>query len=80
MFTSGNCLFGSVNLTKNADLDKYSNIVVMVSDSIFVENILYLTVANVKTLFFFGLGISSSVHIDNKGKNILILGKGPTKD
>ena len=22
-FTSGNCLFGSVKLTKNADLDKY---------------------------------------------------------
>ena len=23
--------------------------------------------------------MSSSVHIDNKGKNILILGKGPTQ-
>ena len=27
----------------------------------------------------FGVDISSSVHIDNKKKDILILGKGPTQ-
>ena len=26
-----------------------------------------------------GAGINSSIHIDNKGKDILILGKGPTQ-
>ena len=27
----------------------------------------------------FGVDMSSSVHVDNKGKEILILGKGPTQ-
>ena len=32
-----------------------------------------------KNVLIFGLDISSSVHIENTGKDILILGKGPTK-
>ena len=32
-----------------------------------------------KNVIIFGADMSSSVHIDNKGKDILILGKGPTK-
>ena len=32
-----------------------------------------------KTVTIFGVGMSSSVHIDNKGKDILIPGKGPTQ-
>ena len=31
-----------------------------------------------KTVNIFGVDMSSSVHIDNKGKDILIPGKGPT--
>ena len=27
----------------------------------------------------FGIDMSSSVHVDNKGKDILIIGKGPTQ-
>ena len=30
-------------------------------------------------MIIFGIDISSSLHIDNKGKDILILGKGPTQ-
>ena len=30
-------------------------------------------------MFFFGVDNSSSVHIDNKKKEILVLGKGPTQ-
>ena len=32
-----------------------------------------------KNVIIFGADMSSSVHIDNKGEDILILGKGPTK-
>ena len=42
----------------------------MVLDLILVESIFYL---------IFGVDMSSSVHIDNKGKDILILRKGPTQ-
>ena len=32
-----------------------------------------------KTVIIFGVDMSSFVHIDIKGKDILILGKGPTQ-
>ena len=32
-----------------------------------------------KNVIIFGAEMSSSVHIDNKGKDILILGEGPTQ-
>ena len=32
-----------------------------------------------KNIITFGVDMSSSVHIDNKGKDILILHKGPTQ-
>ena len=47
---------------------------VMVLDSMLLENTLYLL-----NVIIFGVGMSSSVNIDNKGKDILILGKGPTQ-
>ena len=33
-----------------------------------------------KNAIIFGVGMSSSPHTDNTKKDILILGKGPTKD
>ena len=32
-----------------------------------------------KNVFIFGADMSSSMHVDNKGKNILIPGEGPTQ-
>ena len=32
-----------------------------------------------KNAIIFGAGMSSSVYVDNKGKDILIFGEGPTK-
>ena len=69
---------GAVTLTKNADIDKYR----YSSYSIgfdrrsgfpfpgggFGQNVL-----------IFGVDMSSSAHIDNKKKDILVLGKGPTQ-
>ena len=73
-----NCYFGAVSITKNADIDKnkYSGYgigfdrtgVYLLPDGSFGRNVV-----------IFGVDMSSSVHVDNKGKDILILGKGPTQ-
>ena len=73
-----NCLFGAVSITKNADIDKnkYSGYgigfdrtgIYLLPDGSFGRNVV-----------IFGVDMSSSVHVDNKGKDILILGKGPTQ-
>ena len=77
-FTLNNCLFGSVKLTKNTGLDKYkysgksigfdSRSEVLFTDGSFGKNAIIL-----------GVDLSSSMHIDNKNKNTLILGEGPTQ-
>ena len=73
-----NCLFGAVRLTKNADIDKYkclgydtgfdSRETFLFPDGSFAQNVI-----------IFGADMSSSVHIDNKTKDILVLGEGPTQ-
>ena len=49
------CLFGEVTLTKNADIDKYGLISISFPCDGFGRNVL-----------IFGVGMSSSHHIDNK--------------
>ena len=76
--TLGNCLFGSVKLTINADVDKYkysgygigfdSRSEFLLTDGSMRNNVI-----------IFGSDISSSVQIYNKGKSFLILGEGPTQ-
>ena len=74
-FTLVNCLFGSVKLTKNADLDKYKYTGYAIGfDSRL--NFLFTDGRNGKNVIIFGSDTSSSVHIDSKGKYILILGEG----
>ena len=72
-----NCLFGSVKLTKNADINKYGysgyGIGFHRKGSYSVVN---ETDRNVK---IFGAYMSSSTKIDNIKKDILILGRGPTQ-
>ena len=77
-FTLKDCLFGAVKLTKNTDPDKFkcsgygigldSRSEFSLSDGSMGKNVV-----------IFGADMSSSVHIDNKAKYILILDKGPTK-
>ena len=50
-----------------------------VQDFILVKNFHLQMEAWGKMLLFFGTDMSSFVHIDNKNKDILILGKGPTQ-
>ena len=71
------CLFGAVTLTKNADIEKYKysgygigfdRSSVSFTSGGFGQNVL-----------MFGADMSTSIHIDNKKKNILVLGRGPTQ-
>ena len=76
--TLENCLFGAVKLTKNADIDKYGYSGYGIGfdrrssfsfpGGGFGQNII-----------IFGVDMSSSTKIDNRKKDILILGKGPTQ-
>ena len=73
-----NCLFDAVTLTNNSNTDKYGYSGYGIGfdrrssfsfpGSGFGQNVL-----------IFGVDISFSAHIDNKKKDILVLGKGPTQ-
>ena len=77
-FTLGNCCFGSVKLTKNADLDKYKCTGYGIGfDS--RSQFLFTDGSYGKNVIIFGADMSSSVHVDNKRKDILVLGEGPTQ-
>ena len=77
--TLENCLFGTVILTKNSNIDKYGYSGYGIGfdrrgsfsfpGGGFGQNVL-----------IFGADMSSSVHVDNKKKDILVIAKGPTKD
>ena len=73
-FTLKVCLFGSVKLTENADPDKYKNLAATAQDLILVQNF-HLQMDAWKN----GADMSSSWHIDNKNKDILILSDGSTQ-
>ena len=78
-FTLKNCLFGSVKLNKNADPDKYKYSGYNIgfdsrSEFSFTDESLG------KSVIIFGADVNSSVHIDNKNKDILILCGGPTQE
>ena len=75
--TLKNCLFGAVTLTKYADIDKYGYSGYEIgfdrrSSFSFPE------VGFGQNVIHFGADRSSSAHIDNKKKDILVLRKGPT--
>ena len=76
--TIKNCLFGAFTLTKNTDIDKYRYSGYGIGfdrrssfsfpGGGFGQNII-----------IFGADMNLSSHVDNKKKDILILGKGPTQ-
>ena len=77
-FTLGGCLFGGVKLTKNADPDKYSYSGYGIGFDTGGEYSLSDSSVG-KNAIILGFDMSSSVHIHNKGKDILFLGEGPTQ-
>ena len=71
-----NCLFGAVKLTKHIDVDQYKYFGYVIGfDRKGSYSIGYEVGRNV---IIFEVDMSSSPHIDNEKKDILILGKGPT--
>ena len=76
--TIKNCFFGAVTLTKNADIEKYKysgygigfdrRSSFSFTGGGFGQNVL-----------IFGADMSTSIHIGNKKKDILVLGRGPTQ-
>ena len=72
-----NCLLGAVSITKNADINKYKYSGYGIGfDRSSVYSVGYGLGRNV---IIFGVDMQISAHVDNKGKDILILGKGPTQ-
>ena len=76
--TLNDCLFGSAKLTKNADPDKYNY---SGYDTGFDSRseFSFTDEGMGKNVIIFGADMSLSVHIDNKNKDTLILGEGPTQ-
>ena len=73
-----NCLFGAATLTKNADFVKYG----YSGYGIGFDRISSFSFPGGgfgQNLLIFGVDMSFSAHIDNKKKDILVLGKGPTQ-
>ena len=75
-----NCLFGYVKLIKNADPEKYkyTNIAALARDS--CSRIFVSRETLWKKCYYLWADMSSLLHIDIKGKDILILGEGPTQE
>ena len=77
-FTLNDCFCESVKLTKNADPDKYE----YSSYDIGFDSRLEFSLTDGsagQNVAIFEVDMSSSVHIDSKNKDILILVKGPTQ-
>ena len=76
--TLANALFGTFKLIKNADISKYKyfGYGIVFDGKGFHSQPSGGTGRNV---IIFGADMNSSVHVDNKKKDILILGKGPTQ-
>ena len=76
--TMKNCLFGAVTLTKNADIKKYKYLGYAIGFD--RRSRFSLTGGGFgQNVLIFGADMSNSIHIDNKGKDILVLGRELTQ-
>ena len=76
--TLKNCLFGAVTLTKKQILISMGTVVMeldLIGDKVFS----FPSGGFGQNILIFWADMSSSAHIDNKKKGILVLGKGPTQ-
>ena len=76
--TVQNALFGAVSLTKNASVNKYK----YSGYGIAIDRTSIFSIpggGDGQNVITFGVYMNSSIHVGNKGKDILILGKGPTQ-
>ena len=77
--TIKSCLFGVVTLTKNIDIEKYrySGYGIGFDRR---SSFSFPSGGFGQYVLIFGADMSSSIHIDNKKKEILVLGRGPTQE
>ena len=71
-------MFGNVKIIKNVDPDKYS----YAGYGTEFDSCSLFSIPNFewgKNTIIFGVDMKSPLHIDNKNKDILNLGKGPTQ-
>ena len=79
-FALGNSLFGAVKLTKiTTDFDKYEFSGYVIGFDASASFSLTNGSEFGKNVIIFGAAMSSSLHIDNRRKDILVLGKGPAQ-
>ena len=76
--TLGYSLFGAAKLVKNADTDKckYSGYSIGFDGK---QTLSFPTSGFGKNAIVFRVDMSSSVHVDNNNKDILVLAEGPTQ-
>ena len=74
-FTLGNCLFGTINLTKNADPDKYRYSGYDIAFNA-LPNFWLTDSSWSKNVIIFGINNSSSARFDIEKNHILVLGEG----
>ena len=77
-FTIGNSLFGAFKLTKTTNLDKYKHSGCDIGFDAHGSFLLSDDSGFYKNMIICGVEMSSLVHSDNKKKDILNIGKGPT--
>ena len=75
--TLENCLFGAVELARGTDIDNYKYFGYWIE----FDRKGFFSIGDEvgRNVIVFGVDMSWSPHIDNKGKDILILGKGSTQ-
>ena len=76
--TLKNCLFDAVNLTKNTDIEKYKYSGYGIGFDR-TSSFSFTGGEFGQNMLIFGADMSTFIHIDNKGKGILVLGRGPTQ-
>ena len=76
-FNFKNCLFAATNIVKNSDKEKYIYIYSGYG-IIFDRSSWSFSNGTARNVIIFGADNSSSSHVDNRKKNFLILGLGPT--
>ena len=76
--TIKDCLFGAVTLSKNADIEKYKYSGYGIGFDR-RSSFSYTGGGFGQNVLSFSADMSNSIHIDNKGKDILVLGRGPTQ-
>ena len=76
--TIKNCLSGAVTLTKNADIEKYKYSGYGIGFDR-RSSFSFPSGGSGQNVLIFGADMSTSIHIDNKKKDILVLGRGPTQ-